>query len=254
MLGLFYYYPDFYYLHNEKQSIGIERKSKITIPSIEYISTWSFMNLYREYKDNRFMENIIGDIATIVQIPEWLTIKYDSCGEENAFYSSENHMITLCYELIDYYKKQINENPESFWSGALEDLLTETMYHEFWHAIIDMYDLPITWKEEDVADQVSALLLIWERDSATIHAANSYYISAINDTSDKSDLPYWDEHSLDLQRYYNIICWVYGSDTEYYSDFVTDSILPSDRAEICEWEYQKMSDSLTRLLGDKITY
>jgi len=76
----------------------------------------------------------------------------------------------------------------------------------------------------------------------------------MSDTSDKNDLPYWDEHSLDLQRYYNIMCWVYGSDTEYYSDFLNNETLPLNRALSCEWEYQKMNSSLIRILGDKINF
>jgi Putative metallopeptidase len=60
------------------------------------------------------MENIIGDIASIIQIPKGLSFKYDSCKDENAFYSPGDRTITLCYELINYYKKQITDNPESF--------------------------------------------------------------------------------------------------------------------------------------------
>jgi len=84
------------------------------IPEIFYTYHKDFTDLYREYKNNHFMENVLSDILQRIQIPKGLSFKYDSCDEANAFYSPENHTITLCYELINQYKQQIQEHPESF--------------------------------------------------------------------------------------------------------------------------------------------
>ena len=35
---------------------------------------------------------------------------------------------------------------------------------------------------------------------------------------------FWDEHSLDEQRFFNILCWVFGSDPATYGDAVAESV------------------------------
>ena len=64
------------------------------------------------------------------------------------------------------------------------------------------------------------------------------------------ETPFWTEHSLSIQRSYNITCLVYGSDPEEYADFVADDYLPEERAEGCEEEYLQAADAWGMLLAD----
>lgn len=77
---------------------------------------------------------------------------------------------------------------------------------------------------------------------AAIHASASMFLieHEQNDT-DIEELPFWDEHSLDAQRFYNLICWLYGDDEKKYASFVKDGVLPEDRAERCEHEFEQLS-------------
>jgi len=59
-----------------------------------------------------------------------------------------------------------------------------------------------------------------------------------------------DEHSLDSQRFFNIVCWVYGRDPERHADMVDDErYLPNDRAEVCPEEWATLERSWTTLLS-----
>jgi hypothetical protein len=48
-----------------------------------------------------------------------------------------------------------------------------------------------------------------------------------------------DEHSLDLQRFFNIQCLVYGSDPTRYDALVSTGDLPVERAKRCPGEYDQ---------------
>ena len=58
-----------------------------------------------------------------------------------------------------------------------------------------------------------------------------------------------DEHSLDEQRAYQYLCWVYGSDEEEYSWIIDEEHLPVERAERCSFEYAQNANSWIELLG-----
>ena len=49
-------------------------------------------------------------------------------------------------------------------------------------------------------------------------------------------------HSLASQRFYNIACWMYGSNVHGYSNLVDNNILPEERASRCQYEYERMSE------------
>ena len=61
---------------------------------------------------------------------------------------------------------------------------------------------------------------------------------------------FWDVHALDMQRFYNVSCYAYGSNP--YSDavayLVEDGWLPEERAYNCEWEYAQIEYSFANLL------
>ncbi len=67
------------------------------------------------------------------------------------------------------------------------------------------------------------------------------------------DTPYWDEHSLNEQRFYNTVCLIYGSDPDAWDDLVGEDDLPEERAEQCPDEYKQISTSWNRLLKPFLT-
>jgi len=60
---------------------------------------------------------------------------------------------------------------------------------------------------------------------------------------------YWDEHSLDEQRFYDTVCLIYGRDPEKYAYLVHDGTLPRERAEFCGEEYDRISMAWQTLLA-----
>ncbi len=61
--------------------------------------------------------------------------------------------------------------------------------------------------------------------------------------------PFWDQHSMGEQRFYSIICSLYGDSPEKYASVVTEGLLPKDRAARCGPEWRKIERSWTRLLA-----
>lgn len=122
-----------------------------------------------------------------------------------------------------------------------------TMYHELAHAFIDMMPLPVFGSEEDAADTFVVVITdqffdAKQAEQLTWASADQYARDA--EEADKKGLEptVWDTHSLDLQRYYNLICLYYGGDVENRDDFAKANGLPYDRAETCE-EERKMAES-----------
>ena len=52
---------------------------------------------------------------------------------------------------------------------------------------------------------------------------------------------YADVHSLPVQRYFNLLCVAYGADPKLFAYVVDKSLLPKERAETCDDEYQQIA-------------
>ena len=50
-------------------------------------------------------------------------------------------------------------------------------------------------------------------------------------------MPFYDEHGLDRQRAYNIICLMVGSDREAFADLADQAKMPADRQTTCAGDY-----------------
>lgn len=215
---------------------------------VAYEKTSKYGTLEKKYKDMKLLEDIFASLWEFISLPKELTAEYSECGEENAFYDPETKKITVCYEIIEWVEaiSKDKENPKE----VANNILTFFILHEIGHALVDLYELPVTGREEDVADQLATFFLLGSNDAWALDTADSFY----SDLSglEASELPFEDEHSLDNQRYYNILCWVYGSDTESYDYLVKDEFIPEERAQQCEGEYVAMNNSFLTLLDKHI--
>jgi hypothetical protein len=122
--------------------------------------------------------------------------------------------------------------------------------HELGHGLIDVLELPVTGREEDAVDQLATILLLNQGatgDSLAFGAVGWFASRA--GSSQLDDLAMADDHGLDQQRVYNIICWIYGRDPARYPEVLAEEWLPRHRAAGCRDEYRRLRSSWARLLA-----
>ena len=130
-----------------------------------------------------------------------------------------------------------------------------TFYHELGHALIDVLQLPVLGKEEDAADHLSVILMndIWDEESAAAVLASdatAYALMAEQRQAGGQEPAYADEHSLDMQRYYNVVCLFYGANPDKRQQLADDLGLPAERAARCPAEWDAAAGSWNALLKD----
>jgi hypothetical protein len=134
---------------------------------------------------------------------------------------------------------------------AVSDAFFHTVLHELGHLLIAMYDIPIVAREEDAADALATALMIKyfiNGESRVEHIAELYGL----EREQIKDLRKWDfmgEHSLNIQRHYQMMCHLYGSDPAKFQHIKRQIGFSDDRASICIDEYQQISQGWPRLLA-----
>lgn len=132
-----------------------------------------------------------------------------------------------------------------------------TFYHELGHGLIDILDLPVLGREEDAADSLSAVLIhaIWQEEAAeemVYHTAGAFQAYALEAEAEGAEPAYWGQHSLDMQRYYTLICLFYGANPDERAEIATELELPEDRAAACPEEFQLADESWGAMLEDLV--
>lgn len=200
-----------------------------------------------DFRKARFLEDVAGWLNEWIALPKDVTIGFEKCGEPNAYYHPETHSVSLCYELVEDLDDALDGAGDEKGAQAVSDALLFTTLHEVGHALVDVLDIPITGREEDAVDQLAAVMLVDGSDEGSEAAVNGASGLA-TDEEELNDLTFADEHALGSQRFYNVLCLVYGQDPDAYANWVADGTLPRERAEGCEQEYAHVSRSWDRLL------
>lgn len=193
-----------------------------------------------------------AEIDAVFLVPRDLAISFSDCGEPNAFYDPAQTAIFMCYELVgklaDDYRRYASSDEvlaTSVWQATFF-----VFYHELGHALIDMLDLPVTGREEDAVDQLATLVLLEGGEAGRDAALRGAEWFQFNGNKARGRQKFWDEHSLDEQRYFNIVCWVYGSDTTAHAALLgREWGLPADRAARCPAEYDRMNRAWENVLA-----
>ena len=115
------------------------------------------------------------------------------------------------------------------------------LLHEAAHGLISDLGLPVLGREEDAADQFATVTMLDMKTQFThrtlVHSAKSWLISDRRARDKGEVVTYYDNHGLDLQRAYNIICLMVGSDNERFEDLANEVNLPEERQESCIFDY-----------------
>lgn len=181
-----------------------------------------------------------------VALTRTVRLRYASCEQANAWYEPVRREVRVCLALARQMAALLSAqvDDESQLLQALDGSLRFIALHELGHAVVDQLALPVTGREEDAVDQLAAWLLLADGDSASLLSAASVFASQISGGEDVTAA-----HSLDRQRYFNLLCWVYGSDAAARDSLVEDWSLPAERAQGCADEYAQLGRSWERLLS-----
>jgi hypothetical protein len=207
---------------------------------------------------SHLLEDLADSINQLLKLPDDITLKGAECGEENAFWTGADQTVTMCYEYADWALKTFTNAGDPDPAQSALGLLTATFYHETGHMAISIYNLPTTGREEDVADQAAAFMLLQPGDDGHVDPAAradimDYARGFKQDSEDRGpDVPDWllaDPHTLDKSRMYNFECWIYGADPTGNADIVSDGLLPQDRADRCQDEFEKLNRAWGTLLA-----
>ena len=120
-----------------------------------------------------------------------------------------------------------------------------------------MYDLPFTGREEDVSDQLAALVILepdgFLRDFPDpARVAEDYALMFRLWADQRGDIrtsDFANAHPINETRMYNLQCWIYGSDPAARAGMIADGRLPADRAAGCQEEYQRLSRAWSKILA-----
>jgi hypothetical protein len=210
-----------------------------------------FSQVLREFQTYEKMATILN---STLKLPNPIKIQLVECNTINAFYNPNNRTISMCYELMSYFADVFRPvaRDTTELGNAILGATVFVFLHEAGHSLVDQLDLPVVAKEEDVVDGLATLLLIADgKEAVTMALSGAYWFHLQSQDPNAKMIP-WDEHSADSQRYYNILCWIYGSDPDAYAEFVKSGALPEQRAVRCagpHGEYEKLRKSFEKLLA-----
>ncbi|HWT02453.1 MAG TPA: DUF4344 domain-containing metallopeptidase [Pyrinomonadaceae bacterium] len=217
-----------------------------------------YAEMNAELKRGGSLEQVADELNAAIAIPEDVTIVFKECGEVNASWNPPTRTIEMCYELIEDLAQRFSTIAKD--QQQLEDAVggatTFVFFHELGHALIDILKLPSTGREEDAVDQLATYVLVDsggdEGERMALSGAAWWgqkydELAQSGRTAGELDQLWADEHSLNAQRMYNIICWVYGHNQQKYAGIVNNQ-LPEARAVRCPSEYERLSSAWLTLL------
>ncbi len=212
-----------------------------------------YAEIDRRLREEKVLESAAKKLNSAISLPKDISLQTNECGEINAFYDPNNSTIIVCYELMEHFFELFQSSGKS--ESASYDLMFDAtrfvFLHELGHALIDVHEIPIAGSEEDAADRLSTYICLEqlgdEGANSAIAAAQAFSIESKD--QDESNLAFYDNHKLGQQRFYDIMCSLYGYSPNKYGDIVDEGLLPKDRAMSCGEEYKKLVNSWSKLLS-----
>ena len=104
--------------------------------------------------------------------------------------------------------------------------------HETAHALISEFGIPVLGREEDAADALAAIISLKMSnafaDRVVYNAARGWFLSDQRDRKQGIPNSFYDEHGMDLQRAYNIVCLMVGGAPDKFDKLANEVKLPEE--------------------------
>jgi Putative metallopeptidase len=202
--------------------------------------------LYEMLKERRALEKLQA-IFSPFRLPIDLTLRTVPCdGVSNAWWRRPD--VSVCYEYLAEILRSMPKETTAEGVTPADAVIGQFFYvfaHEMGHAMFEMLEVPVFGNAEDAADHFAVFLMLkFERNEARgliVGSAYSYrrYVQSAEVTAPL--VAFSDAHSAPAQRFFNLLCLAYGSDTVLYGNFVENGHLPKGRVNSCKREYEQVA-------------
>lgn len=205
-----------------------------------------------EFKKNKAIELLAAELTKSFKFPRDMPIIMAETGEVNCWYDPEKHRLTISYDFAEFLVKLFLEHQKL--DEAVDNAggsLIFTIFHELGHALIGELDIPIAGREEDAADEFAVLMLNSfgkETQGCAVSAAS--WFELMSRRTSNADLPFWDEHSLDKQRFFDIFSLLYGADPNRF--IFVEKFIPQQRLKRALRDNARKQRSWERLLAPHV--
>jgi hypothetical protein len=198
-------------------------------------------------------ERMASVVNGTVRLHHNLAVGFTSCGKPNAFFDRSKSAIVFCLEMVEFIEDLAKEDDEfamrldrSEFAKTIAGAVWGIFFHELGHAVIGVNNVPITGREEDVADQFAVFYSVnfIEPQNTPVVLPTIWLFRLMSKKSDIASASQdqlkrlmSDEHSLDMQRIFNLACWAYGADSARGAKAANFVKLPRERGARCPSEW-----------------
>jgi Putative metallopeptidase len=124
--------------------------------------------------------------------------------------------------------------------------------HELGHGLMIEMNMPVLGREEDAADSFAVVTALnigsAFSERVLMEATKGWVLASKSDKKQGEALAFYDEHGLNLQRAYNVVCFMVGSNPEKYKTLAADTKLPKNRQTSCATDWKNTSWSWEEML------
>lgn len=226
----------------------------------ECIQVYPSIKFNEQYLVIKQLAPAFTDLVSVLKKTEpAFSIEAKECGQINSWYSPANKTLTICYDYLAdgdaFIENAYANHPPDVQANLQTGIFIQLLMHEFGHAAIDIKQIPVLGNEEDAVDRIATITMLGF-DKTNPNIAKLAMIGSIAYWNHKADDSrknmtrnrFANEHPLDDQRVFNMVCLAYGSNPNQYLDVARNVGLPEARAARCEGEYKKAVSAISEFL------
>ena len=124
--------------------------------------------------------------------------------------------------------------------------------HELGHGVLAELELPNLGHDEDAADNFAIFTALKVgtsfSDRVLVEATKGWYLADLRDKKTGEKPEYYGAHAMNLQRAYQIVCMMVGSNPEKFKELAEITKLPEERQHSCKTDFTFMALSWDTLL------
>lgn len=226
---------------------------KLVLEQPKHKSSYVYYDLFQS---NRRIHDVVDGFNELFNLPKTITIRLWDEPEPTIgpHYNIKEKSVNMSYEFLSITQKlfEIYEDDIIEEYNLLEDKVIDNfefaLYHELAHALIDVLELPVIGPEEDAADALAIIILTTFLENAEHIALAAAELFMVTSEIEVSDSDFWGEHSLDIKRFYNINCWLYGSAPKQFLEIMKSLDVSDTRMDRCVDNFNQLQKSWLKLL------